>query len=196
MMNELLYKSFSQIYPLTTKDFEQITNIIQYKKFKKDELILDFGQIEKSTKLVVSGIVQQTILIDDELFTTDISLSGMYFNNLKSYLEETPSIETQIAITEVEVLFTFKEEAEKLRYNNHAFCYIYAKSWEKTHLEREKRSYLLQNKNAYKRFELFMQTNEYANRYLQEVPQKIVASYLNLTPETFSRVKKEYLLKN
>jgi DNA-directed RNA polymerase specialized sigma subunit len=40
-----------------------------------------------------------------------------------------------------------------------------------------------------------MQTNQNANRYLQEAPQKLVANYLNLTQETFSRIKKEYFLK-
>jgi hypothetical protein len=72
-------------------------------------------------------------MIEDEIFTTNISLSEMYFNNLKSYLEETPSVEIQTAMTDVEVLYLTKEQAEKLRYENHAFCYIYAKSWGKTH---------------------------------------------------------------
>ena len=194
-MSELLYNSLREIYPLSAKDFEEITKIMHHKKYKKNERILDFGKIEKKTNLVLNGIVHQEIMIEDEIFTTDISLSEMYFNNLKSYLEETPSVEIQTAITDVEVLYLTKEQAENLRYDNHAFCYIYSKSWEKTHLEREKRSYLLQKKNAFKRFELFMQTNQNANRYLQEVPQKLVANYLNLTPETFSRIKKEYFLK-
>jgi hypothetical protein len=47
----------------------------------------------KKTNLVLNGIVHQEIMIEDEIFTTDISLSEMYFNNLKSYLEETPSVE-------------------------------------------------------------------------------------------------------
>ena len=53
---------------------------------------------------------------------------------------------------------------------------------------------MLQNKNAYNRFDIFMKTNENAKRYLEEVPQRIIAEYLSLTPETLSRVKKEFLL--
>jgi CRP-like cAMP-binding protein len=193
-MSQLLYNSLREIYPLSAKDFEEITKIMHHKNIKR---MSEYWILEKlkKTNLVLNGIVHQEIMIEDEIFTTDISLSEMYFNNLKSYLEETPSVEIQTAITDVEVLYLTKEQAEKLRYENHAFCYIYSKSWEKTHLEREKRSYLLQKKNAFKRFELCMQTNQNANRYLQEVPQKLVANYLNLTPETFSRIKKEYFLK-
>ena len=187
---------FSQIYPLTQQDFGLIFESLRVKEFKKGERILDFGQIEKRTNFVAKGIVHQTILLEDDLITVDISLSGMYFNNLTSYLEENPSLETQTALTDVEILYLEKNEAEKLRLENHAFCYIYSRSWENVHHEREKRSYMLQTKNAYKRFELFMSTNPNAKRYLAEVPQRIIAEYLNLTPETFSRVKKDFFQKN
>lgn len=195
-MEDILFNSFSQIYPLSLEDFKMIMQNFKTRSYKKGEEILSFGQIEKRTSLVLRGMVHQTIMIDGEIFTVDISLSGMYYNNLKSYLEESPSIETQTALTDVDVLFLEKEAAEKLRYENHAFAYIYSKSWEKTHLEREKRSYMLQSKNASKRFEIFMNTNENAKRYLGEVPQRIIAEYLNLTPETFSRVKKNFFKKN
>jgi CRP-like cAMP-binding protein len=138
-MSELLYNSLREIYPLSAKDFEEITKIMHHKKYKKNERILDFGKIEKKTNLVLNGIVHQEIMIEDEIFTTDISLSEMYFNNLKSYLEETPSVEIQTAITDVEVLYLTKEQAEKLRYENHAFCYIYIRNLGKKHILNEKK---------------------------------------------------------
>jgi len=195
-MHETLYNLFSKIYPLSKEEFEVIMKSFKTKKYKKGDEILSYGQIERRTSCVLSGIVKQTVIINGEIFTNDISLSGMYYNNFISYLAETPSIETQTALTDVEILYLEKDVAEKLRYENHAFCYIYSKSWEKTHSEREKRSYMLQNKNAYMRFEIFMKTNENAKRYLEEVPQHIIAEYLSLTAETLSRVKKEFLLKN
>ncbi|WP_147676928.1 Crp/Fnr family transcriptional regulator [Algibacter pacificus] len=195
-MEETLYLLFSQIYPLSKDEFDLIIKNTKTERYKKGDEILSYGQIERRTSMVLSGIVLQTIMIDGEVFTNDISLSGMYYNNLISYLDESPSIETQTALTDVEILYLEKEAAEKLRYKNHAFNYIYSKSWEKTHSEREKRSYMLQNKNAYKRFEIFMKTNENAKRYLEEIPQRIIAEYLSLTPETFSRVKKEFFQKN
>jgi hypothetical protein len=55
---------------------------------------------------------------------------------------------------------------------------------------------MLQNKNAFKRFELFINTNENTKKYLEEAPQRIIAEYLNLTPEIFSRVKKDFFRKS
>ncbi|MGB6153210.1 MAG: Crp/Fnr family transcriptional regulator [Pricia sp.] len=195
-MKEVLYHQLSQVFPLTQEEFEPIAAILQVQTYKKGDRILDFGQVERRTNMVISGSVHQYIFIDGEAFTIDISLSGMYFNNYKSYLEETPSIETQEALTDTEVLYMEKKDSEKLLLESHSFCYIYMKSWEQTHLEREKRSWVLQNKNANKRFELFMTTNKNAKRYLEEVSQKKIAEYLSLSPETFSRVKKAYFLNN
>jgi hypothetical protein len=62
-------------------------------------------------------------------------------------------------------------------------------------LEREKRSLVLQYKNAYKKFELFLLSIAKSEDFLKEVPQKLIANYLSLTPETYSRVKKKYLKK-
>lgn len=195
-MKEAFYHRLAEIYPLTREEFEPIFAILKVQAYKKGDIILDFGQIETRTNLVISGSIHQYILIDGEVFTIDISLSDMYFNNYKSYLEETPSIETQVALTDTHVLYMEKKDSEKLLLKSHPFCYIYMKSWERTHLEREKRSWVLQNKDAQKRFELFMTTNGNAKRFLEEISQKKITEYLSLSPETFSRVKKAYFQNN
>ncbi|MFT4850540.1 MAG: hypothetical protein ACI83B_003098 [Sediminicola sp.] len=48
-MNELLYNSLGEIYPLSAKYFEEITKIMHHKKYKKNKRIFDFGKIEKKT---------------------------------------------------------------------------------------------------------------------------------------------------
>jgi hypothetical protein len=40
-MSELLYNTLREIYPLSAKDFEEITKIMHHKKYKKNERILD-----------------------------------------------------------------------------------------------------------------------------------------------------------
>jgi hypothetical protein len=50
---------------------------MHHKKYKKNERVLDFVKIEKRTNLVLNGIVHQEIMIEDEIFTTDVSLSEM-----------------------------------------------------------------------------------------------------------------------
>jgi CRP-like cAMP-binding protein len=192
---DMLYSFFEQVYPLTKDDFKNIVKYIKKKEYKKGEFVLNIDQIENKTSFILKGIIHQLVIIDNEAFTIDISLPGMSFNNLISFVEETPSNQIQEVIADSEILYLEKKDSEKLLIENPSFCYIYSKLYEQVHLEREKRSLLLQHKNAGKRFELFLDTIQKSNRFLNEVSQKLIASYLNLTPETYSRVKKSYYKK-
>jgi CRP-like cAMP-binding protein len=192
---DLLYSFFEKIYPLAKYDFKNIVKYIKKKEYKKGEFVLNIDQIENKTSFILKGIIHQLVIIDNEAFTIDISLPGMSFNNFTSFVEETPSNQIQEVIADSEILYLEKKDSEKLLIENPSFCYIYSKLYERVHLEREKRSLLLQHKNAGKRFELFLDTIQKSNRFLNEVSQKLIASYLNLTPETYSRVKKSYYKK-
>ncbi|CAZ97408.1 Crp/Fnr family transcriptional regulator [Zobellia galactanivorans] len=191
----ILFNFFNQVYPITETDFEPLAKVMKKKKIKKGEILLNLGQIETKTSLVLKGFIHQYVIIEDNLFTIDFSLAGMSFNNFTSYMENSPSNQIQEAITDSEILYFEKEDIEKLLLKNHPFSYIYTKLFEQVHLEREKRSLLLQHKNASKKYELFLDTITKSKVFLEQVPQKLIANYLGITPETYSRVKKEYLKK-
>ncbi|WP_400074058.1 Crp/Fnr family transcriptional regulator [Zobellia russellii] len=189
----ILFNFFNQVYPLTEKDFEPLAKVIRKKEIKKGEFLLNIGQVETKTSLVLKGFIHQYTIIEDNLFTIDFSLAGMSFNNFTSYMENSPSDQVQEALTDSEIIYFEKEDIDKLLLQSHPFSIIYTKLFEQVHLEREKRSLILQHKNAYKKYELFLNTISKSKRFLEEVPQKLIANYLGMTAETYSRVKKTYL---
>lgn len=190
---KLVHKLFSQITPVSVSDIDSIVLFLKKTTYKKDELIREPGQIDTRINLVVKGVVHSFTYIDGEVFTINISLSGMLFNSLDSYIYHLPTSEIQQAISDVDTLYLEKNDVDTLMQNNSTFCYIYAKLFELQLSQREQRTLLLQYKSASKRFELFLNTITNAQRYLQEVPQKLVAQYLGLAPETYCRIKKQYL---
>ena len=188
----LVQNLFSQIAPVSIGDIEAIGTYLKKASYKKDEIIIDSGQIDTRVCLVTKGIVHLYTFIDGDIFTINISLPGMLFNSLDSYIFNRPTAEIQKAITDVETIYLEKTDVEILMQNNNTFCYIYAKLFEFQLSEREHRTLLLQYKSALKRFELFINTITNSHRYLQEVPQKLLAQYLGLTPESFCRAKANY----
>jgi CRP-like cAMP-binding protein len=190
-----LFNFFNQVYPLTLEDFKDIVQVVKKKKLRKGDILLNIGQIETKTSLVLKGFIHQYVIIEDNLFTIDFSLAGMSFNNFTSYMENSPSNQIQEAMTDSEILYFEKEDIEKLLLQIHPFSYIYTKLFEQVHLEREKRSLLLQHKDASKKYELFLDTIIKSKIFLEQIPQKLIANYLGMSPETYSRVKKEYLKK-
>lgn len=195
MSKKILFEFLLNIYPISYEDFIHIEKALKIELYKKGELILDKGSIDTKIKFVVSGVVHQYYIIEDNMLTKNFALSNMLFNDFQSYVEKTPSIEVQKALTDVQILTLQKKDAERLLIENHPFSIIYSKSLSDFYLQREKRTLILQHKSAYTRFEYFMNTLDVASRYLQEIPQKRIADYLGITPETLSRVKKEYFEK-
>ena len=193
---ELVYNLFSQITSVTKNNLEDVIPFLKKVRFKKNEKILDIGQIETRLNFVIKGIVHMYTYIDGEIFTINISLPGMLFNSLDSYLYKKPTSDIQEVVSDVEILFIEKKDAEQLMLNNNTFCYIYAKLFEQVLSTREQRTLMLQYKDAWKRFEHFINLIPDANLYLQEVPQKIIANYMGLAPETYCRVKNQYLRGN
>lgn len=190
---KLVQNLFSQIAPVSIADIEEIGAFLKKASYKKDEIIIDIGQTDTRVNLVKNGIVHLYTFIDGDVFTINISLTGMLFNSIDSYIYNRPSTEIQKAIIDVETIYLEKSDVEHLLKKNNTFSIIYAKLFEFQLSEREHRSLLLQYKSAIKRFELFMNTISNSQRYLQEVPQNLLAQYLGLAPETFCRVKAQHL---
>ncbi|WP_075342485.1 Crp/Fnr family transcriptional regulator [Tenacibaculum agarivorans] len=194
-MKQNIYDVLHRLFLISPQQFEPLKNILKTKKYSKGDIILNQGEIDRQYSFVASGIVHQYIMVDDYVYTIDIKISGMFFNALKSYLEEIPSNEVQEAVTDVELIYFYKEDFEKL-FTLPIFSLIYIRSIETSFLRRENRSFILQHLSASDRFKLFMEMDINAQRFLLEIPQKLLASYLAMTPPTFSKIKKEYFQRN
>lgn len=188
----LVYNLFSQITTITKADIEDMLVFLKKGKYEKNEKILDIGQTETRLNFVIQGIVHMYTYIDGEIFTINISLPGMLFNSLDSYLLTKPANLIQKAISDVEIIYLEKADAEHLMLKNNTFCYVYAKLFEYVLSVREQRTLMLQYRDASKRFDHFINLIPEGKLYLQEVPQKLIAGYLGLAPETFCRVKNQY----
>lgn len=177
---------------LDTRTIKNLISAFKYKTYEKGENLLIKGQVEKRVSFLEKGIVHQYRLTNNNPVTINIAITGMVFNSFTSYILELPSEQQQRAISDVTVFYLEKEQIDHLVRLDHKFCYFYLKKQEQVHLERELRSRILQNKVAELRYKQFVEQDKKASFYLNHVPNKLVASYLNLTPETLSREKSKY----
>ncbi len=185
-----LYNFFNDCAPLDDELFQKVCTFLKKKAFVKGESILKAGDVETKSSLVVKGIVHQFIYDDDIPITTNITPKGLPFNSLKSYIEGSPSIEIHEAISDVEIIYLEKQDMEMLAKENHQFSYLLYKIHENILLDRENRMFLLQYRNPQKRFRLFHEIVERSNWILDETPDKFIASYLNMTPQQYSKEKR------
>lgn len=117
-------------------------------------------------------------------FSFDGSFSGIY----DSFLKETASHYFLEALTDSRLL-----RMSKIQYDTLFNLYPEFNEWGRiVHQElligRVQREVELITMDAKERFDVFMQR---CPKKLLTVPQKYLASYVNMTPETFSRMRKQ-----
>ncbi|RCW38962.1 Crp/Fnr family transcriptional regulator [Marinilabilia salmonicolor] len=188
---EALYTFFNSIVDTNRVLFNRIIPFIHKGQYNRGETILNYGDIETRSNFVLKGVVHQFIY-DELTVTTNLTPQGLPFNSLQSYMEKSPSLEVHEAITDVQLLYMEKEDQERLSKTDPEFCYLWLKIYENILLDRENRMYLLQHRSPQKRFRLFQEKVARCNWLLGGTPDKYIASYLNMTPQQYSKEKRIY----
>ncbi len=187
-----LHDFLNKFVKLTNEEFEQIfLPYIHLRKFDKKEVLTRAGEVENYINFILKGLIRKYYRKGSEEFNTQISYEGHIIHCQESFHSRTPSeyiIET--IEPSVVVSFTF-DDLEK----------IYGQSIKMEHLGRmvitqtmvlkDKWRMQLVKLTARERFLDFVTRNP---QLMQRVPQKYLASYLNIKAETFSRFK--HLIRN
>ena len=187
-----LYRYLKSEAIIKTELLEKLISNFQRKDFKKGEHILLRGKTENTIKFIENGIVRQYRIKNKKPVTINIAIPGMIFNSFTSYALQEPSSQQQTAVSNTTLYCLTRETIETLLKTNHDFCYLYLKKQEQIHLERELRWRILMNKAAHSRFDYFIKNDVKAEYFMKYVPSKLVASYLNMSPETLSREKTKF----
>ena len=159
---------------------------LQIRHFKKKQLIIKDGQVEEYMNYVLKGLVRKYYKKGDIEINTQISTEGHLIHAQESFHSRSPSefcleaIEptTLISITydDLEKLYASNPKMERLGRLVMTFTTVMKDKWQINMIRLTPRE----------RFLDFVHKNP---ELLQRVPQKYLASYLNIQPETFSRFK-------
>lgn len=170
-------------------EFEKFLALWQFQKFNKNEFILKAGEIPKFSIFVLKGCLRQYIVNESG------EESIVYFAEERHFIGDLPSIRNRKisnynfqSIEECELLTISAEHWEQ--------AFIEFPWWTEAHLTGyQKWAALLQQQMA----ERHTLTGEvrYFNllkakpNLFQRVPQHYIASYLGISPETLSRIRKK-----
>jgi CRP-like cAMP-binding protein len=172
---------------LSEEEFNSIIKPrIQIRQFKKRQVITPPGEIENYFNFIGKGLVRKYFLKEKEEINTQISTEGQIILSHESYHSRFPSeyvveaIEpttlVSISYDDMEKIFSSSARMERLGRLIVTFAMIIKDRWQMNMIKLTPRE----------RFLNFVQKNP---ELLQRVPQKFLASFLNIQPETFSRFK-------
>jgi CRP-like cAMP-binding protein len=172
------------------KDFKYIISILQKKSFKKGEIILKKGEICNETYFIIKGLVRsfQTLSNGSEK-TYALFYENRLFTEHTSFISQSPSTDFLEALEDTEVLSFTYDDLMKLYLKSHALESVGRQLSDVNFIAAKKKLISLMNDDATIRYTDFLKT--YKN-ILPRIPQNIIASYLGITPQSLSRLKKEF----
>lgn len=157
------------------------------KEYNSRELLVEAGQVARYFYLVISG-VQVLYLIDGkgEKVVLGFSFGGTVSGIYDSFLEQMPSSYFLEALTPSRLIAINREQYLKLFELFPEFNQWRIQFMEGILFGRGKREVELLTLSAKDRFDAFVKR---CPKELLQIPQKYLASYLNMKPETFSRLR-------
>lgn len=176
---------------LTEEEFaQQVAPYARLRKFGKKELITSAGEVENYFNFIVSGLVRKFYKKGKEEINTQISIENHIIHSQESFHSRTPS-EYYIETIEPSVLISITyDDLERIFASSKKMEHLGRLVITRTMVLKDRWQMQLVTLTPRERFLNFVNRNP---NLLQRVPQKFLASYLNIKPETFSRFK--HLLK-
>ncbi len=167
-----------------------LTELQEYtieKTFKKNDWLIKEGDIERHIYFIISGAVRAFRITDDEDQTIRLGYKGNMITSISSFFTATPSAFSIEALRKTEVSIITKEKFLAFVQQDEKHLKAYQTILENLVVQQMEREIDLLTHSPVER--LFRVINR-SPQLFQEIPLKYIASYLRMTPETLSRIKK------
>lgn len=163
-----------------------LADILICKKYKKGEMILNEGEVCKCMRYVEKGMLRQYYFKYEKDVTEHIAYEKGVVICLESYFRQEPT-RLMIEALEQSVIWEIdKEQIDKLAVEHTAIGLLYRKIMENSLIESQIKADTLRFEPAHERYNKLLQIHP---EILKRAPLVYIASLLQMTPETLSRVR-------
>jgi CRP-like cAMP-binding protein len=184
---DLLKQFIAHFVQPTDEEWNELLNVVQYESFQKGQKIVSKEIPCNKLFFIIEGIARHHILNEDQLeITTWFNSPGSLVTDFAGFTTGEPQPFIIQAITPVVAISITNTALQKL--------YDQSQIWERMGrlinqhylIELIKRNNGMLNKTARERYEEFMELH---GSLFKVVPLKYIASYLNISLETLSRLR-------
>jgi len=183
-----LITHFRNSIELTDNEADLIRIHFKKVELKKKEILLFSGDHSSHMRFIASGCLRGYYM-DEETreHIIQIGIEDWWINDLYSYLTNTPAKQFIQAIDESVVLQIHKNDLNRLFISVPALERFFRYKLEKAYVALQERTINTMSKTAEERYIEFRSKYRHIE---QRIPQYMVASYLGITPEFLSKLRK------
>ncbi len=184
-----LRSQVSKLVPLTDEEWSLFRTNWEPKELEKGEVATQIGDVENYFYYVHEGVIRGYAIKEGEDVSIGFSYKGDYSGAYDSLLSRTPSEWCMQAVTKTSTLRIYFERLHEL-FDQHKNFERWGRLFNAQMLMlMSKRQVESRSFSAEERYDRLMNQSPHL---FQLVPQKHIASYLGMTAETLSRLRKRH----
>lgn len=185
----LNYVNSHSTLPLTSVEEELIKAAFQFKKLRKKQYFLQEGDVCKHTAFVVKGAMRQYSVDEKGVeHVVHLFIENYWATDRESMIMLTPSAYNIDAWEDAEILIITRAEMLDLMSKIPALVEMIRLMDERNAIANQRRLNSTISGTAERRYEEFASNHP---QFIQRFPQHLIASFLGITKETLSRIKKQ-----
>jgi CRP-like cAMP-binding protein len=178
---------------ISEEDFDIFLSHFIKKKIRKKQYLLEDGEICKYFAFIVKGAMRKYYIDEKGIeHIVNLYIENWWAGDRESFVMSTPSIYHIDAWEDCEVLLITRESVLELTQQFPAFNELLLKLDERNNIATQRRITSSISFTAEKRYADFVDCHPY---FLHRFPQHIIASYLGITKDTLSRVRRKAFKK-
>jgi CRP-like cAMP-binding protein len=184
-----IFKQYTKRYvKLTNEEFEKIRSVCTYKKLRKQQYVLQEGDVWKLHVFIVKGCLR-TYSIDERGVERIVGfgINNWWVGDRESLKSGKPSKFNIDAVIESEVILIMERDFTKLMLDIPAFKNMVDTIHDRSFMAAQRRILSFISHSATEKYQAFLETYP---GFASCIPKNMIASFLGITRETLSRVRK------
>jgi CRP-like cAMP-binding protein len=192
-MFETLLAYFRQRVTLTAEEVAVMESVFIPRHLEKGELLLREGEIAKYGAFVAKGCLRSYVVDNKgKEHVVQFAPENWWLSDTNSMLQKTPTLFFMDALEPSDLLLLDVPSHQKLIQSIPGYATSFQAGFQKHAASKDHRIIATLTADAEERFQHFLVTYP---TIAQRVPQHMLASYLGVTPETLSRIRKKWSAK-
>lgn len=185
--NNQIFEFFNSKFPFNQEGLTEFSKAFKTKTYKKGSLIVSKDETENQLRFVSQGIVREYFAHEEREMNTQFYLEGEFTTDFHLLLNQGKRRKYQESLTDTTIKqmdsATFYEFMERYKCGKEFVDEIFSQN------------IMLREQEEFKHFsltpdELYLDLLNTKPQWLQQIPLYHIATYLRMTPETLSRIRK------
>jgi CRP-like cAMP-binding protein len=188
-MYELILENISRHVNLRKEDEEYFVSVLQPRKLRKRQYLVQAGDICRFECFVNKGCLRQYYTDDSGLeHILMFGIEDWWISDMYGLITGKPALSNVEALEDSELLLIEREHYDELLEKLPALEKVFRIKLQKAFVAHQRR--IIENMSLPAEYRYRSFTEQYP-ALEQRIPQKYIASYLGITPESLSRIRRQ-----